>query len=273
VKNALSIDLEDWFCVYNLSEVIKREDWDTCELRVVANTRRILDLLEKHNVHATFFVLGWMADKVPDLIREIAERKHEIAVHGYNHLLVSKSTEKEFEDDLRKNFEALKKCGVDGDIIGFRAPSFTIVERTKWALKILEKYNLRYDSSVFPVGFHPDYGIADAPLAPYQITDRLKEFPISCVEVFGKRLPCSGGGYFRIFPYSYTQWCIKRINAEGRPAVFYLHPWEIDPGQPRVKLPPTKQFRHYYGLAKTEKKIERLLSDFEFTTIREVLGL
>ena len=273
MKNAFSIDLEDWFCAFNMTRFISRDEWGKCELRVVANTERILRILDAHNVRATFFVLGWIAKQAPDLIKYVSSRGHEIATHGYDHLLLSTSTESEFEEDLRKGLKALRSCGIDGAILGYRAPSFTIMNGTMWALRTLEKFDIRYDSSVFPVAFHPDYGIPGASLAPYRITDRILEFPMSCVEVLGNRLPCSGGAYFRIFPYAYTKWCLKRINAEGRPAVFYLHPWEIDPGQPRIALPLTKRFRHYHGLAATEGKLNRLLGDFEFTTIREVLGL
>ena len=273
MRNAISVDLEDWFCAVNMTRFISRADWGKCELRVRGNTERILRILETHKVRATFFVLGWIAEQVPGLVREISSAGHEIATHGYDHLLLTTSTEVEFEEDIRKGLQALHSCGVDGTVLGYRAPSFTVVDETMWALRTLEKFDLRYDSSVFPIGFHPDYGIPGAPLAPYRITDRLVEFPMSCVEVFGKRWPCSGGAYFRIFPYAYTRWCLKRINAEGRPAVFYLHPWEIDPGQPRIRLPLAKRFRHYYGLGKTEGKLNRLLGDFEFTTIREVLSL
>lgn len=274
VKNAMSVDLEDWFCVHNLSAVIKRDDWDKCELRVHESTRRVLNLLEKHQTYATFFVLGWVAERLPELILEIEEKGHEIAVHGYNHLLLTEITPGEFEEDLDKSLATLRRCGVKQTPMGFRAPSFTVVEKTrKWALETLENYGFKYDSSVFPVGFHPDYGIADAPLAPYKITDKLLEFPMSCLEVFGKRLPFSGGGYFRLFPYSYTRLCMKRCNAQGRSAVFYLHPWELDPGQPKIKLPRAKAFRHYRNLDQTEKRLDALLGDFQFTTIREVLGL
>ena len=273
MKNAMSIDLEDWFCVYNLSHVIKREDWDRCELRVKRNTDRILELFSKYDVHSTFFVLGWIADKMPELIRQIEHGGHEIAVHGYNHLLITHLTPEEFEEDLARALEALKRCGVRGQVIGFRAPSFTIVEETKWALSILERHGIRYDSSVFPVGFHPDYGVPNSPLTPYEITDSLREFPLTCVEYFGRRFPCSGGAYFRLLPYAYTKHCIRKCNGEGRNAVFYLHPWEVDPDQPRMNIPLSKRIRHYHGLSKTEKKLERLLQDFEFTTIREVLAL
>ena len=274
MKNAMSIDLEDWFCAHNMSQIIKREDWDRCQLRVHRSARRVLDLLDKHDTRATFFVLGWVARRVPDLVREIEDRGHEIATHGYSHLLLTEITPREFEEDLERALEVINSCGVSQEVIGFRAPSFTIVEKTKeWAFTTLEKYCLRYDSSVFPIGLHPDYGISDAPLCPYKITERLYEFPLSCLEILGKRLPFSGGGYFRFFPYSYTKFCLKKCNALGRPAVFYLHPWELDYEQPRVNLPRTKKFRHYHNLHKTEKRLDALLGDFRFTTIREVLGL
>ena len=273
ITNALSIDLEDWFCVYNLSQVIRQEDWDRCELRVVESTRRILDLFARHDARATFFVLGWIADRVPHLIREVAEGGHEIADHGYSHTLITHMTESEFESDLLESLEALRRCGIREEVIGFRAPSFTIVKRTWWALRILEKHGFRYDSSVFPIGFHPDYGIGDAPMEPYSVTERLREFPMSCVEFMGRRLPCSGGGYFRLMPYAYTRWAIQSLNRRGRPVVFYLHPWEVDPGQPRMRLPLIKRIRHYYGLEQTEGKLGRLLSDFRFGALRDVLGL
>jgi polysaccharide deacetylase family protein (PEP-CTERM system associated) len=274
VRNAMSIDLEDWFCVHNFSGIIKREDWDNCELRVLESTKLILKLLEKHHTHATFFVLGWVADRLPELILEIEEKGHEIAVHGYDHLLLTEITPSEFEQDLVKALAAIQRCGIKQTLLGFRAPSFTVVENTrKWALETLEKHGFKYDSSVFPIGFHPDYGVADAPLAPYKITERLHEFPMSCLEVFGRRFPFSGGGYFRLFPYSYTKLCMKRCNAQGRSAIFYLHPWELDPGQPRVKLSPSKAIRHYRNLDQTERRLDALLGDFQFTTVREVLGL
>jgi polysaccharide deacetylase family protein (PEP-CTERM system associated) len=274
LKNALSIDLEDWFCVHNLSHVIKPAEWDKCELRIHESTRRVLNLLEKHDTRATFFVLGWIAERAPELIRELEDKGHEIAVHGYNHLLLTEITPSEFDEDLARALETIKACGIKQPLLGFRAPSFTVVEKTKdWALGTLEKYNLKYDSSVFPVGFHPDYGMAHAPLNPYRITAKLQEFPMSCLEVFGKRLPFCGGGYFRLFPYAYTKYCMKRCNADGRSAVFYLHPWELDPGQPKIKLPRSKALRHYRNLDQTEKRLDALLGDFQFTTVKEVLGL
>src|SRR4030095_143423 len=275
MKNALSIDLEDWFCVHNLAGVIKRDDWDKCDLRVRRNTTRILDLLDEKKVNATFFVTGWRADRCPDLIQEVERRGHEIGVHGYNHLLLTEITPEEFDADLQKAFEALDRAGVKSNPIGFRAPSFSMVNTTKdWALPTLEKYGFRYDSSVFPVGFHPDYGIANAPLSPYKITDRLYEFPMSVLEIYGRRFPSCGGGYFRPFPYSYTRYCMRKVNEQGRAVVFYLHPWELDPGQPCINnLSASQKFRHYRNLDQTERPLRRLVNDFQFTTVREVLQI
>ena len=273
IRNAMSIDLEDWFCVYVLSQTIDRQDWDETELRVLQSTQRVLDLFEKHNTRATFFVLGYVADKLPDLVRDIDARGHEVATHGYNHQLITRLTPGEFEKDLTDSLEALERCGVKQEILGYRAPSFSVVEETRWALDIMAHYGLRYDSSVFPIGFHPDYGMPNSPITPYKITDNMWEFPLTVVDVLKRRIPCSGGGYFRLFPYPFTRYCIKKVNREGRPAVFYLHPWELDPGQPRLDLPWDKKFRQYNNLHKTEKRLDKLLSHFEFTTIREVLSL
>jgi len=268
--NALSIDLEDWFCVHNLSSVIKKEDWDKCEYRVEKNSSEILDLLDKYNTKATFFVLGWIAEKSPQLIKEIENRGHEIASHGYYHTLITSLTPEEFESDLKRGVEAIKKTGVTQEILGFRAPSFTIVDKTKWALEILEKNNFKYDSSVFPVSFHPDYGIGDVPLSPYKITKGILEFPMSVALFFGKKIPFGGGGYFRLFPYFITKYLFGKVNREGRPVIFYLHPWEIDPGQPKMKLPMLKKFRHYNNLNKAEKRFDRLLNEFQFTTLKNL---
>lgn len=274
MKNALSIDLEDWFCVHNLSGTISIADWDRCELRVYDSTKRILRLLSKHDTKATFFVLGWVAERLPELIKQIEEAGHEIGVHGYSHLLLTEISPSEFEADIERALTAIAGSGVTQRPIGFRAPSFTVVNTTKnWALPILEKFNFKYDSSVFPIGFHPDYGIVDSPVGPYMITDDLQEFPLSCLEKFGRRFPFCGGGYFRLLPYSYTRYCMKKWNQQGRPAMFYLHPWELDPDQPRIKLPFTKRIRHYYNLDKTEHRLDQLLSEFQFSPVKEVLGL
>lgn len=270
IKNAISIDLEDWFCVKNLSCVISKDNWNNLELRVVNNTKKLLNLLENNNVKATFFVLGWVAEKVPDLITEIEESGHEIASHGYSHSVITEITPDFFDMDVRKALE-VTQCCVKQKIIGFRAPSFTITKKTLWAYDILSKYGIEYDSSVFPVGFHPDYGIPDAPLTLYKVSNKLIEVPLSVVELLGKRIPCSGGGYFRLYPYNLTKFLMKKCNKEGRPVIFYLHPWEIDNEQPRVKLNFSKRIRHYNNLNKTYGRLEKLLKDFKFVPIKEII--
>ncbi len=269
MKNALTIDLEDWFCANNLRITI--DEWDRRDLRVVENTDRILDLLDRHSVQATFFVLGWIADRVPALVQEIEQRGHEIATHGYSHTLLTEMTPAEFEADLCRALEVTRRL-VTQPLLGFRAPSFTITRKTLWALDILARHGIKYDSSIFPVRFHPDYGMPDAALSIHRIGPII-EVPMSVARILGRNIPCSGGGYFRVFPYAITRFLLQQCNREGRPAVFYLHPWEVDPGQPRVKLSFSKSFRHYMNLDKTLERLDHLLDDFEFAPVREVLGL
>lgn len=267
--NALSIDLEDWFCAYNLG--IDTPEWGKCELRVVGNTRRILDLLQRHDTRATFFVLGWVARRVPELIGEIEKQGHEIATHGYSHTPLTKMTPETFETDLREALEVTRAC-VTQPILGFRAPSFTLTTQTLWAFDVLIRHGVKYDSSIFPIRHHPDYGIPDARLTIHE-RGGLTEVPMSVAEILGQRLPCSGGGYFRLAPYVVTKFLMKTCNRQGRPVIFYLHPWETDADQPRVKMSLLKTFRHYVNLDKTMTRMERLLKDFQFIPIREMLGL
>jgi polysaccharide deacetylase family protein (PEP-CTERM system associated) len=270
MMNAMSVDLEDWFCVYNLRGSIRREDWGRCESRVERNTHRLLELFGKHHVKATFFVLGWIAEHHPELISLIDSEGHEIGTHGYSHTMLSLLTPQSFEADLRQALRVTRSC-VKEEIRGFRAPSFSLTKESFWSLGILAQHGIRYDSSVFPVGFHPDYGISGAPLSIYRIHDSILEFPMGCAEVFNLRVPCSGGGYFRMMPYAMTKALVRSCNKEGRPIVFYIHPWEIDPDQPRIDSPPMKKFRHYINLEKTYGRLDRLLTDFEFTSMRSVL--
>jgi polysaccharide deacetylase family protein (PEP-CTERM system associated) len=272
VVNVFSIDLEDWFCVQNLNGIIPRDQWDSCESRVENNTIRLLDLLDRHKVRATFFVLGWVAERRPDLVREVFRRGHEIATHGYSHRLLTSMTPEEFRADLDRSLEVLATC-VSAPVLGFRAPSFSVTRATWWALEILRSRGLRYDSSIFPVGFHPDYGVPDSRLEAHSILDGLLEVPMSCALLGGRKIPCSGGGYFRLYPYSLTRRLMQQCNRQGRPVMFYLHPWEIDPGQPRVSgMPALKRFRHYNNLDRTMGRLERLLEDFRFTSAGELFG-
>jgi len=269
VKNAMSIDLEDWFCSYTLSKYIKREGWGNCELRIVQSTNKILDLLKKYNTKATFFVLGWIAEQVPDLISEIEKLGHEIATHGYSHTLLTQMTPKEFEEDLRKALDVTRKC-ISQKIQGFRAPRFSITKKTMWAADILVKNGIKYDSSIFSFGFNTTF---KTPLFIHKLNSGLTEVPLSSAEYFGIRIPCSGGVFFRFFPYPFIRTLIKRCNIQKRPVVFYLHPWEVDPGQPKIKAPFLKRFRHYFNQEGTMRKLERLLNDFEFTSIKDVLRI
>jgi polysaccharide deacetylase family protein (PEP-CTERM system associated) len=272
MKNMMSVDVEDWFCVYNLSRLIPYATWDTCESRVERATLRLLDLFAAHRAEATFFVLGWVAERFPDLVKEIERRGHEVASHGYSHRLLTFMRPDEFRADLGRSLEILAATASQ-PVRGFRAPSFSVTRETLWAADILRESGLGYDSSVFPVGLHPDYGIPDAGLTPYQLTEGVTELPMGVAEVMGRRIPCCGGGYFRLYPYRMTRWLMRRCNAEGRPVMFYLHPWEIDPGQPRVSgLPWSKRFRHYNNLERAEARLERLLSDFSFISARSLLA-
>jgi len=270
VKNAISIDLEEWFSGHILERGLSREHWESQDLRVVNTTRLLLKILHKHKTKATFFVLGWLAKQIPELVREIENFGHEIGTHGYSHISITRMTPEEFEVDLVKSLEIIKKC-IKGDILGFRAPHFTITKKTMWALDILIKHGIKYDSSIYPMRFHPDYGIGEAPLSIHILNDNLIEVPLSCVKIMGLRIPCGGGGYFRLYPYGLTRSLLTRCNKEGRPVVFYLHPWELDPHQPRLKLPFLSRLRHYINLDKTAYRLNRLLKDFKFTTIKETI--
>jgi len=270
-QNVFSIDLEYWFCVQNLSGAIPRDEWDRCESRVERNTLLLLELLAHHQVEATFFVLGWVAERHPDLVREVERRGHEIATHGYSHRLLTSLQPEEFRADLGRSLEVLARCS-SRPVRGFRAPSFSVTRKTWWALDILRANGIQYDSSIFPVGFHPDYGIPDAPLNAHRLPEGIFELPMSCAEVFGRKVPCSGGGYFRLFPYAVTRALMRRCNQQGRSVIFYLHPWEVDPEQPRVELPALKRFRHYNNLDRTAERLERLLGDFQFTSIRRLFA-
>ena len=271
IANAMTVDLEDWFCVWNLRSVIRSEDWERCELRIEKNTLRLLGLFEKHGVRATFFVLGWVAERVPGLIREIERRGHEIATHGYSHRPLIEMTAEDFDRDLRKAVEVTGRV-TRQPILGFRAPTFSLEERTMWALDVLQENGIRYDSSMMPQGINPDYGVRGGGSGILKIGPDFFEAAPTCVRLFGMKIPC-GGGYFRLFPYGLMRFLLRRCEKRGLPIVFYIHPWEIDPEQPRVRLSWLRRFRHYHNLEKTEARLERLLGDFRFTTLRNLLGL
>lgn len=270
--NALTFDIEEWFCANNLDAAVHRSSWESLAPRVAETTRRILRLLDRHRVEATFFVLGWVAERHPDLVREIHNCGHEIASHGYSHTPLTSMTLPAFERDLERAL-AVTEAITGAPVLGFRAPSFTITPSTLWALDVLKDRGLLYDSSVFPTGVHPEYGISDAPLGMYAHRNALLEIPLSCAELAGQRIPCAGGAYFRCFPYRLTRALIDRCHRQNRPVIFYLHPWETDDLHPRVPLSPLRAFRQYYNLKKTLPKLEQLLLDYQFTSIRRLIGI
>jgi peptidoglycan-N-acetylglucosamine deacetylase len=268
--NALTVDVEDYFQVAAFSQQYPRNCWDSQELRVERNSYRLLELFEHHDVKATFFTLGWVANKCPVLIRDIVGAGHELACHGYWHQKVSEQTPEQFRQDLSaaKNIlEDISGCSVDG----FRAPSFSIDNNCKWAFDIVRELGFIYSSSTYPIN-HDHYGSPDWPRFPYEVVESLLEIPVSTLSCCNQNLPISGGGYFRLYPYCISRWALMRyLNTERCPSIFYLHPWEIDPLQPRPdNIPFKSKFRHYLNLAKLEKRLNRLLVDFRWSTIKDV---
>jgi polysaccharide deacetylase family protein (PEP-CTERM system associated) len=274
VINAMTIDVEDYFHVSVFDGLVPRERWGLLESRVCRNTERLLETFDAAGVKVTFFVLGWVAERFPDLVRQFAAQGHEVASHGYAHRLIYDQTPSSFRQDVRRAKQVLESasgCRVDG----FRAPSYSVTPRTLWALDILIEEGYTYDASVFPIR-HDRYGIPLSPRHPYvisRVSGSLVEAPASTVRWGPMNLPVAGGGYFRILPYQWTRWGIARINElEGRPAIFYLHPWEIDPDQPRLQAGLLSRFRHYRNLDKTEERLRALLKDFRFGPLRTVVS-
>lgn len=275
IVNAMSVDVEDYFQVSAFERVVSRHAWDSSESRVVANTHRVLDLFDKAGVRATFFVLGWIAERFPALVRDIASRGHEVASHGYHHQLVYMLTPQQFREDVRAAKHVLEQ--ITGDpVLGYRAPSFSIVESSLWALDVLLEEQYVYDASVFPI-HHDRYGIPTAERHPHVLrcdSGTIVEVPASTVRVGRVNLPIGGGGYFRLLPYGWTQWGIRRVNrSERQPVVFYIHPWELDPDQPRFAIGRTTRFRHYTGLRSTAARLRRLVGDFRFDSVAAVQNL
>jgi polysaccharide deacetylase family protein (PEP-CTERM system associated) len=274
VPNALTVDVEDYFHVAALAPNIPRDSWTLRESRVVGNTLRLLAIFDHFDVRGTFFVLGWVAERYPQLVRDIAARGHEIACHGYSHRLVYEQSSEEFYDETRRAKKLLEDITGSG-VLGYRAASYSIVRRSLWALDVLVELGFAYDSSIFPVR-HDRYGIPNAERAPHRMSTpngkSIVEWPLSTAKIFGIRVPVAGGGYFRLLPYSLSHWGLASINRrEQRPFVFYLHPWEIDPAQPRVAASWLSRFRHYTNLGECETRLRRLLSAFPFGTARDGL--
>ncbi len=269
-SHVLSIDVEEWFQVENYAQTIPREQWPRCELRVADNVGRLLDVLAAADVRATFFVLGWVAERLPDLVREIARAGHEVGSHGWSHTPIWHLSEAAFADEVARSRALLEKLSGQA-VIGYRAPTFSITTSTMWALAVLRRAGYRYDSSIFPV-HHDRYGIPNAPTAVHRRGAGIWELPLSVLELGGARLPVAGGGYFRLYPLWLTRWAIRRLERAGRPAVVYLHPWEFDPGQPWVRgLGLLRAFRHRVGIGRNVRKLVSLLREFRFAPARTVL--
>jgi polysaccharide deacetylase family protein (PEP-CTERM system associated) len=273
MKNALTFDVEEYFHAEAFARVLRPEEWPTLESRVTRSTERLLDILDRERVRATFFVLGWVAERHPGLVREIASLGHEIACHGYGHRMIQHLSRPDFERDVTRAKRALEDA-VGRPVLGYRAPTFSIMRATLWSLDVLIEAGFRYDSSIFPV-VHDRYGIPDAPRFPHRLKapsgGEITEFPMSTMTVLGRRLPVAGGGYFRLFPYRVTRRAIARINGEHQPAMVYLHPWEFDPDQPRLPVGPLTRFRHLVNVGKTESRLRRLLGEVSFAPASEVL--
>lgn len=264
IRNALTIDVEDYFQVSAFDPYIPRDDWDSIPCRVERNIDRILSLLEKKGINATFFTLGWIAKRYPSMVRRIVENGHELASHGCDHDRVTELGSDEFYKDIADSKKILED--ISGfPVIGYRAPSFSINKQNYWALNLLEEAGYLYSSSIYPV-HHDHYGIPDAPRFAFypNPTGKLLEVPITTVNLLGRNIPVGGGGYFRLWPYAVSRWFIQRVNEKDqRSAVFYFHPWEIDPDQPRPKGINLKvRFRHYLNLDLMEKRLTNLLNDF-----------
>jgi polysaccharide deacetylase family protein (PEP-CTERM system associated) len=283
MKNVLTFDVEEYFHAEALAGVVRPEDWPTIGSRVVDATERLLDILDYADARATFFVLGWVAERQPGLVQEIHARGHELACHGYSHQMISRLTPQEFAEDVKRAKKVIEDIA-GTRVIGYRAPTFSVTRQTLWSLEVLMEAGFRYDSSIFPI-VHDRYGIRDAPRFAHRIplfVNRIPivgdgcamaELPLSTLSVFGQRLPVAGGGYFRLLPYGLTRLAIRHLNkVERQPAVVYLHPWELDRHQPRLSVGRLTRLRHSINIAETEDKLCRLLTDFRFAPAAQVLA-
>jgi polysaccharide deacetylase family protein (PEP-CTERM system associated) len=276
VVNAFSVDVEDYYQVEAFRELVSRDRWNSFESRVCTSTRTLLRLLERRAITGTFFVLGCVAERFPRLVRECAAAGHEIASHGWDHRPVTELGREEFRRDVRRTKHLLEDLA-GSEVLGYRAPTYSIVRHTLWALQVLLEEGYRYDSSIFPI-VHDRYGIPDAPRFPWTAAHGpnsvLLEFPISTVRIGRVNLPFVGGGYLRHLPERFVHWGMRRVSGgEKRPVMVYVHPWEVDPGQPRLAAPLRTRFRHYHNLEKMEQRLDRLFGAFRFGPVREVLGL
>lgn len=264
ITNALTIDVEDYFQVSAFAPHIDRADWDNRECRVERNVHRILDMLDQHSTQATFFTLGWIAQRYPQLIKQIVDRGHELASHGYGHERASDLTEAAFLEDVRSAKAILEDLSGQ-EIRGYRAPSFSIGKSNLWAFDCLAHTGHRYSSSIYPIA-HDHYGMPDSPRFVYEVRPGLLEVPITTLRAFGRNFPSSGGGYFRLLPYALSRWMLQRVNSTDRQSgIFYFHPWEIDTQQPRIPgIGAKTRFRHYVNIDRVEARLNQLLTDFRW---------
>lgn len=272
IINAMTVDVEDYFQVSAFERVIDRNSWSHIEPRVERNTEQLLGLFDQYDTKATFFILGWIAERFPALVKTIAEQGHEVASHGYAHKRAYAQTEGDFRRDVDRTRKLLQDL-TGLQVIGYRAPSFSITRNNEWAYDVLAEVGHRYSSSVYPVA-HDHYGIPDAPRFSYQTRQGMQEVPLSTLAMGNKNIPISGGGYFRLYPYPVSAWAIQRLHAvDQQPYIFYMHPWEIDPAQPRQKGIPLKtRFRHYLNLNKFYGRLENLLQDFQWGAMGQLLS-
>lgn len=264
ITNALTIDVEDYFQVSAFAPHIARSEWNTRECRVERNINRILEMLAAHNTKATFFTLGWIAERYPQLIRKIVKEGHELASHGYGHERASDQSEAAFYSDVHLAKIVLEDLS-DGEVNGYRAPSFSIGKGNLWAFDCLLRAGYRYSSSIYPIA-HDHYGMPDSPRFAHEVRPGLMEIPITTLRVLSRNLPSSGGGYFRLLPYPLSRWMLKRVNStDGESGIFYFHPWEIDTEQPRIAgISRKTKFRHYVNIERMEGRLNQLLRDFKW---------
>lgn len=275
IINVFSVDVEDYFHDEAFRQLLTPDDWENLEQRVEPATRRLLAMLDEFDVTGTFFVLGWVAERHRDLVADIHGGGHEVAIHGYDHRPLFAMSPKEFREDIRRASGIVSDI-TGAQILGYRAPTFSVVEETRWAFEILAAEGIRYDSSVFPI-VHDRYGIPDAERHPYLEHSKagtVVEFPMTTIRRAGRNLPFVGGGYQRLLPMSWVRWGMRSVvEGEHRPVMIYVHPWEVDPGHPVLDVGLLSRLRHYHGLSRVEGRLRELLRDYRFATAREVLGL
>jgi polysaccharide deacetylase family protein (PEP-CTERM system associated) len=269
-KNVVSVDVEDYFHAEVFSGVVDRSRWDSYASRVEGNTRRLLELLGDLNLHGTFFVLGWVAERFPGLVREIAAGGHELACHSYWHRLIYKLDRAEFREDTSRAKNVIEQAAGQA-VYGYRAPTYSVIDRSVWALEILAELGFTYDSSIYPIR-HDRYGMPGAPRSPFRFqtpSGPMTEFPITTFRLAGHNMPVGGGGYLRLLPRFYTRMGLKRVQKEGVPIVIYIHPWEVDPGQPTLPVSLKSRLRHYTNLSRTFDRFQSVLQAGKYTSFRE----